>query len=257
MYFFFQFIFNLISSAGFHIIPVFVYRFIIRKSPIDSRPKAVGIAFAFSTVSIATIILLTHLMYATLEVDPPKVSPGIPDVICFSLNIFILMYKGKANSTVPNEADHWKKQYFDLYSRTQQSNQAPSLLDGLSDQEIEQVRQYAEFLKKANARPSSPPPPKSSFVGNRDSDSSPIQPSKLSEITKSDVSDEEKIQKIKQYQVSELQQTNVQYKASPKPGTTKPNDEPDIYDKVGMVIGYVLIAITIFAFFAIFVVLGG
>ena len=162
-----------------------------------------------------------------------------------------------SSSTVANEAEHWKKQYFDLYTKMQQSSLSDSIIDGLSDHDIEQVRQYAEFLKKANARPSSPPPPKSSFVEKRDSDSSPMQPSKLAEIAKSDISDEEKIQKIKQYQMSESQQTNVQYKASPKPGTTKPNDKLDIYDKVGMVIGYVLIAITIFAFFAIFVVLGG
>lgn len=70
-----------------------------------------------------------------------------------------------SSSTATNEAEHWKKQYFDLYNRTQQSNQASSLFDGLSDQEIEQVRQYAEFLKKSNPR-SSPAAPSNKPSGS-------------------------------------------------------------------------------------------
>lgn len=61
-----------------------------------------------------------------------------------------------SSSTATNEAEHWKKQYFDLYTQTQQSSLSDSILDGLSEQEIDQVHQYVDFLKKSRKNSSSP-----------------------------------------------------------------------------------------------------
>lgn len=156
---FLLFLLSSLISFVFYIVPVLIYRFGIRKQPIQPRMKAQLVTFLFFICSMVALHLFNFLLASASGEEIDSIQLGLLDVICYIVNSFILMHEEKqskpvekSSPVVNDEAEHWKKQYFDLYTRTQQSDQSPSPFDGLSDQEIEQVRQYVDYLKKTKLK---------------------------------------------------------------------------------------------------------